>query len=334
MKTAIVLGGNGFIGHHLARMLKASGYWVRVVDIEQYKYGANDYADEVVHGDLRNIMLVRQVLVDKYQEPYYESKNFDLVFQMAADMGGCQYVFTGENDADIMHNSAQINLNVLDVLRSNNFKGTIFYSSSACIYPEQLQIVPNGHPLKEKDAYPASPDSEYGFEKLFSERLYLAYARNYDIDVRIARFHNIYGPEGVYVGGKEKAPASIARKVAEATDVVKMWEDGAQTRSFMYIEDCVCAVMALIESDYKLPINIGSDESVSIKELWEMAIYISGKSLQLESIPRPANFLGVHGRNSDNGLFIEKIGWNPRVHSLKEGMFILYSWISNQLNCE
>lgn len=334
MKTAIVLGGNGFIGHHLARKLKAYGYWVRVVDIEQYKYGANDYADEVVIGDLRNIMLVRQVLVDKYQEPYYESKNFDLVLQLAAEMGGCQYIFTGENDADIMHNSAQINLNVLDVLRGNNFKGIVFYSSSACIYPEQLQIVPNGHALKEADAYPAAPDSEYGWEKLFSERLYLAYARNYGIDVRIARFHNVYGTEGVYIGGKEKAPASIARKVAEATDIVKMWGDGTQTRSFMYIDDCVAAVMALIESDYKLPINIGSDESVSIRELWEMAIEISRKDLQLESIPRPANFLGVHGRNSDNALFIEKIGFNPRKHSLHEGMEKTYAWISNQLNVE
>lgn len=318
-RKVVVLGGNGFIGHHLARRLKSEGAYVLVVDIEECQYG-NDHATDILIGDLRDHNVVYTALHSVHE-----------VYQMAADMGGCQFVFTGENDSDIMHNSALINLNVLDVLREQNFKGKIFYSSSACIYPEQSQMVPNGHALKEYDAYPAGPDSNYGWEKLFSERLYEAYHQNHDIDIRVARFHNIYGPEGVYEGGREKAPASISRKVAEATDVVKMWGDGTQTRSFLYIDDCLDAIQLLMKSPYTKPINIGSDESVSIKQLWEMAIDISGKQIQLQSIPRPGNFLGVHGRNSDNTLFKEVTGINPRKHSLREGMEKTYHWIANQI---
>lgn len=326
MKTAYIGGGNGFIGHHMARRLMKEGYWVRVVDIEEYKYGTNDYANEVIIGDLRDPRVVQDTLLK-------DGAPFDEVYTFACVMGGCQFIFTGDHDAEIMHDSALININMAKW--ASIYKvGKLFYSSSACIYPQGAQSEPNSPPLKELDAYPADPDSNYGIEKLFSERLYDSFAKNTGLNIRIARFHNVYGPEGIYTGGKEKAPASISRKVTEAADVVKMWGKGEQRRSFMYIDDCVDAVLALMASDYKLPINIGSDESVSIKELWEMAIEISRKDLQLESIPRPANFLGVHGRNSDNALFIEKIGFNPRKHSLREGMEKTYAWISNQLNVE
>lgn len=331
MKTAIVLGGNGFIGHHLARRLKAEGYWVRVVDIQQYAYGDVDFANDVVHGDLRNPMFVQRVLVDMYQEPYYESKNFDEVYQLAADMGGADFVFSGDHDAEIMQNSAMINLNVLRTLVDNKFKGRVFYSSSACMYPENKQSNIYADALKESDAYPANPDSEYGWEKLFSERLYLAYKRNHGIDVRIARFHNIFGPEGTWKGGREKAPAAICRKVAEAKYEVEIYGDGEQKRSFLYVDECVEGIRRLMNSEFGLPINIGSDEQVSINYLANMAISIAGKKdIMLRHIGGPQ---GVRGRNSDNTVIQKVLDWRPS-QPLYVGMEKTYEWINNQLHAD
>ena len=313
-----VLGGTGFVGHHVARRLQQLSHWVLVVDIEPHRYGELDYADDLWIADLRNKDVVSEAVA-----------HVDQVFQFAADMGGCQYVFTGEHDADIMHNSAMINLNVCEALKGT--KTRVFYSSSACMYPQGKQSELDAVALKEFDAYPADPDSEYGWEKIFSERLYLAYARNYGLDVRIARYHNIYGPEGIYQGGREKAPASIARKVAEGKSQV--WGDGLQRRSFLYIDDCVDATLALMDSDWKEPINIGSEESVSINDLWEMAIAISGKSLILEHVERPGNFLGVKARNSDNALIRQVLNWEPK-YSLRAGMEKTYTWIEKMLHLQ
>lgn len=312
-----VFGGNGFIGHHLCKRLKSMGYYVLSVDIKECEYG-NDHATDIMIADLRDSKVVDTAI-----------RNLNEVYQLAADMGGCQYVFTGEHDADIMRNSAQINFNVCDSAIRINPKCKIFYSSSACMYPQELQWL-NGKSttaLKESDAYPGNPDSEYGWEKLFSERLYLAYARNYNLDVRIARFHNIYGPEGTYRGGKEKAPASISRKVIEGH--FNMWGDGQQTRSFLYIDDCIDAVRLLMQSEFKEPINIGSEEMVSIKELWELAIHISGKKAELKSTPFPNNYMGVQGRNSNNDLIRKVLNWEPK-YTLRQGMELTFKWIKSQ----
>lgn len=329
MKKALVLGAGGFIGSHMVKRLKKEGYWIRGVDLKRPEFSETE-ADDFRVGDLRN-----QVFCSLVCAPI-GGGNFDLVIQMAADMGGCQFVFTGENDADILHNSATINLNVLDSLRARNFDGIIFYSSSACIYPEHLQLLPENIGLKESDAYPASPDSDYGFEKLFSERLYLAYEKNYGINVRIGRYHNIYGEDGTYLGGREKAPASICRKVAESVLVKKnsvdMWGDGTQTRSFLYIDDCIDATLKLINSDYKEPINIGSEESVSIKKLWQMAIEESGLDIKINETDRPKKVLGVMGRNSNNTIILKELNWKPK-YSLKEGIKKTYSWIYGRIAC-
>lgn len=349
MKTAWIGGGMGFIGHHLARRLKSEGYFVRVVDIKDYEHGSHDFADEYIIADLRDPLQVSRTLVDRYQEPFYESKNFDEVYCLACLMGGAGFVFTGDNDADIMHDSALINLNIVDTLKKNNFKGKVFYSSSACMYPQEIQndIKPHiniGYSLKETDAYPANPDSEYGWEKLFSERLYLAYQRNYNLNVRIARFHNIYGPEGTYKGGKEKAPAAMCRKVVLCStygkdlltpkgiedgltgNEIEVWGDGSQTRSFLYIDDCIDAVRLLMESEFKEPINIGSEEMVSINDLAKMAIELSGKSIKIKNIEGPT---GVRGRNSDNTLIRKVLNWEPKF-KLKEGLGLTYKWIYSQ----
>lgn len=315
MKRALILGAGGFIGNHMVTRLKKEGYFVAGIDLKSPSFCASD-ADIFSIYDLRNPLT------------YNNDVNFDEVYQFAADMGGCQYIFSGEQDADIMHNSAMINLNICDFFK--NTKTRIFYSSSACMYPKKKQI-DSDYKLKEEDAYPADPDSEYGWEKLFSERLYKAYERNYGLDVRIARFHNIFGPKGVYEGGKEKAPASISRKVIEATDHVKIWGDGKQTRSFLYIDDCIDAVRLLMQSDYKEPINIGSEESISIVGLWDMAIKISGKTLEKQHIERPGNFLGVMNRNSDNTLNKKILNWEPK-YSLYQGMEKTYHWIESQLS--
>lgn len=316
-KKVAVLGGNGFIGHHIARRYKSLGWYVLAVDIKECEYG-NDHATDIMIGDLRIMEVVETAI-----------RNVNLIIQLAADMGGCQYVFTGDHDADIMRNSAQINMNVCDAMVRLNPKAKVFYSSSACMYPQEIQEKSNSPALKESDAYPANPDSEYGWEKLFSERLYLAYARNYGLDIRIARFHNIYGPEGTYKGGKEKAPASVTRKVIESKGEVEIWGDGLQTRSFLYIDDCLDAVQLLIESDYKEPINIGSWHSITIHYLWDIAIHHSGKNIEKITVDRPIKVLGVMGRNSDNTLIKKVLGWEPK-YTITEGMKELYNWIKSQ----
>lgn len=353
MKTAWIGGINGFIGHHMARRLKSEGYYVRGVDIKEYEYGPNDYADEVIIGDLRDHSVVKSSLrlqgsFSYHVKPFEEIQQFDLVFSFCCVMGGAGFVFTGEHDAEILHDSALMNLNILDVLRDQDFKGKVFYSSSACMYPQELQHTTRpGYflgtsedhgGLRETDAYPLNPDSDYGLEKAFSERLYLAYLRNHNIDVRIARFHNIYGPEGAYIGGKEKSPAAMCRKAAEAINpegagcrnFVEVWGDGLQTRSFLFIDDCIDAVSLFMDSDFNGPINIGSEEMVSINHLAEMAIELSGKKLMVNNVH--SNALGVRGRNSDNTLARKVLnGWEPK-YSLKDGMTILYSWVNKQVN--
>jgi len=319
MKQALVCGGGGFIGHHMARKLKALGYWVRSVDLKYPEFSPKDEVDDFVIGDLRDPEVWKKIL----------DRDFDEVYQFAADMGGAGFVFTGENDADIMHNSALINLNCLYYLKEKKFKGKVFYSSSACVYPEYRQTDPNNPGLKEEDAYPAKPDSEYGWEKLFSERMYLAFHRNYGINVRIARFHNIFGPEGTYEGGREKAPAALCRKVALAPNggEIEIWGDGEQTRSFLYIDECIEGVLRLMNSDFLGPVNIGSDEMISINNLAKMIMEIAGKNLKIKHIPGP---LGVRGRNSDNTLIKEKLGWAPSK-PLREGMEKTYHWIESEL---
>jgi len=342
MKTALVLGGSGFIGHHMARRLKQLGYWVRVVDIKEYDYGNPlEFCDEFIIEDLRDKSRVDATLrlndLKKYTYhplPFENSIQFDEVYSFACQMGGAGYVFTGENDSDIMHDSALINLNILDSLAAQKFKGKIFYSSSACMYPQELQNEYNVSALKESDAYPGNPDSEYGWEKLFSERLYLAFARNKGIDVRIARFHNIFGPEGTYKGGREKAPAAMCRKVVELLHAttskdhnqLEVWGTGHQTRSFLYIDDCIDAVRLLMESEFKEPINIGSEEVVTINQLAKMAIEFSGKEVTIKNITGP---MGVMGRNSDNTLIEQVLNWKPK-HTLREGLEKTYNWIKSQ----
>jgi nucleoside-diphosphate-sugar epimerase len=319
MKTALVLGAGGFIGNHMVNKLKEEGYWVCGVDLKKPEFRPS-IADKFIVGDLRNQKTVAALFTTRYDE----------VYQFAADMGGAGYIFTKEHDADIMHNSAMINLNILDEIKKQpkGCRPKIFYSSSACIYPEHNQLDPDNPNCEESSAYPANPDSEYGWEKLFSERLYMSYARNYNIQVRIARYHNIYGPEGTYKGGKEKAPAAICRKVLEATDHIEIWGDGKQTRSFLYIDKCIEATRRLMQSDFEGPVNIGSDEMVTINELAQMAIYISGKKLTIKNIPGP---LGVRGRNSDNLLIYQKLNWVPN-YLLQVGIKKTYEWIQQHDN--
>ena len=315
-KTAIVCGAGGFIGGHLVKRLKQEGYWVRGIDLKQNEYGNND-ADDFIVGDLRDPR-VCEALFDK---------EIDEVYQLAADMGGAGYIFTGEHDAEVMHNSATINLNMAEVSRKNKVK-KIFYSSSACMYPEYNQLDPDNPKCSEESAYPAAPDSEYGWEKLFSERLYLAYYRNYKMEVRIARFHNIYGPQGTWNGGKEKAPAAMCRKVAETPDggEIEVWGDGKQTRSFLFIDECVDAIRRLMNSDFTGPVNVGSEEMIAINDLVKMVADISKKSISIKNIPGPT---GVRGRNSDNKLIREKLNWAPS-QLLIDGMTKTYEWINKQ----
>ena len=320
MKTALVLGGGGFIGSHLVKRLKAENYWVRVVDLKLPEFSVSP-ADDFIVGDLRDQQVADSAFGKKVNK-------FDEVYQLAADMGGAGYIFTGENDANVMHNSALININIAERCHKHGV-GKIFYSSSACMYPAYNQEDPDNPKCSEDSAYPAAPDSEYGWEKLFSERLYLAYHRNYGMEVRIGRFHNIFGPEGSWNNGKEKAPAAICRKVAQAEDGthIEVWGDGKQTRSFMYIDECLEAVRRFVNSDFIGPVNIGSEEMVSINDLAKMAINISGKTLSIKNIPGP---IGVRGRNSDNKLFREKVGWES-TKSLKEGITKTYNWINSMV---
>ena len=318
MKYALVCGAGGFIGSHLATRLKNEGFWVRGVDLK-YPDFSETSCDDFIIANLRNQLLVDRVV----------DRKFDEVYQLAADMGGAGYIFTGENDADIMHNSALININVLEACRKRNNKN-IFYSSSACMYPEHNQMDPMNPNCKEESAYPANPDSEYGWEKLFSERLYLAYNRNHNLNCRVARYHNIFGPMGTWEGGKEKAPAAICRKIASVGDggTIEIWGDGTQTRSFLYIDECVEATLRLMRSDFEGPVNIGSDEMVSINELVSMVSEISNKRINIDHITGP---LGVRGRNSDNSLIKEKLGWAPS-QSLKDGLLPTYEWIHKQID--
>lgn len=373
MKTALVFGAGGFVGSHLVKRLKSEGYWVRGVDLK-YPEFSDSKADEFLIYDLRDPRHVEAVMrlesdrytgilnFSYYSMPFGNKECFDEVYQLAADMGGAGYIFTGEHDADIMHNSATINLNVCHWAKEYKV-GKVFYSSSACMYPQELQNDYHNTGLKESDAYPGNPDSEYGWEKLFSERLYLAYARNYNLDVRIARFHNIYGPEGTYKGGREKAPAAMCRKVIEKyktyqipeeyNTYIEVWGTGHQTRSFLYIDDCIDAVRLLMggvrkeslpptkddiavgikgrdvytaNEHFKGPVNIGSEEMVTINQLAQMAIDISGKDIKIKNIDGP---MGVMGRNSNNDLIREKLGWEPKF-KLKEGMERTFEWIKSE----
>ena len=317
MKKRVLVGGaGGFIGGHLVKQLKKEGLWVRGADVKRHEYSTSP-ADEFLVGDLCDQNVAKAAV-----------EGIDEVYQLAADMGGAGYIFTGEHDAAVMHNSATINLNVLDAGRHAGVK-KFFYSSSACMYPEYNQLDPDNPKCSEDSAYPAAPDSEYGWEKLFSERLYLAYKRNYGLEVRIARFHNIFGPEGTWSGGREKAPAAVCRKVVQAADGgnIEIWGDGRQTRSFLYVDECVEGIRRLMESNFTGPVNLGSEEMVTINRLAEMAIEIAGKSLSLRHIPGP---LGVRGRNSDNRLIREKLDWVPS-RPLREGLQKTYDWISAQV---
>ena len=355
-KTALVLGAGGFIGSHMVRRLRSEGYWVRGVDLKYPEFSETE-ANEFVKGDLRDYNFVKRVLEFKgYQGnfgnavPYQYIKPFDEIYQFAADMGGAGFVFSGENDADIMHNSATINLNVLEAQRQMNesFDGVvkeyttcnrpkldyltkIFYSGSACMYPEHNQLDPDNPDCREESAYPANPDSEYGWEKLFSERLYFAYHRNYGIPVRVARYHNIFGPEGTWEGGREKAPAAICRKVAYLPlegGTIEVWGDGKQTRSFLYIDECIEATRRLMESEFIGPVNIGSEEMVTINQLVETAAKVAGKNVEKQhKLDAP---LGVRGRNSNNDVVRRELGWDYS-QTLEEGIAKTYAWISDQI---
>ncbi|MDF7822098.1 NAD-dependent epimerase/dehydratase family protein [Runella sp. MFBS21] len=317
MKRAIVCGAGGFIGGHLVKRLKSLGYWVKGIDVK-YNEFEESVADEFVIGDLRDPQICEREIV----------KDIDEVYQLAADMGGAGYIFTGDHDAVVMHNSALCNLNVLEASRLAGVK-KIFYSSSACIYPEYNQLDPNNPKCSEESAYPAAPDSEYGWEKLFSERLYLSYGRNYGMEVRVARFHNIFGPQGTWRGGREKAPAAICRKVAETEDsgAIEIWGDGLQTRSFLYIDECLDGVLRLMESNETGPFNIGSEEMISLNDFAKMVIGISGKNLSINNVKGPQ---GVRGRNSDNALIKKSLQWAPSL-PLKIGVEKTYEWINSQV---
>ena len=324
-KYALVLGAGGFIGSHLVKRLKSEGFWVRGVDLKLPEF-SKTAADDFVVGDLRDPLLVSRVMFSPGQRSTDDKENSFEVYQLAADMGGAGYIFSGNHDADVMHNSATINLLVADEARKKNVK-LLFYSSSACMYPAYNQEDPSNPKCSEESAYPAAPDSEYGWEKLFSERLFLAYSRNYGLNVRIARFHNIYGPEGTWNGGKEKAPAAMCRKVIEATTEMEIWGDGNQTRSFLYIDACLDGIRKLMQSDFQGPVNIGSEEMVTINQLVQIASDVEDKRLHINHIDGP---LGVRGRNSDNKLIQEKLGWAP-TYSLKTGIEKTYAWIKTQV---
>ena len=354
MKTALVLGAGGFIGSHMVKRLKKEGYWVRGVDLKRPEFSVTE-ADEFIQGDLRDKSFVERVIQYKGQQgnfyesvPYRYIEPFHEIYQFAADMGGAGFIFTGENDADIMQNSASINLNLLDAQQRLNetFDGSegwsecnrpcldwitkIFYSSSACMYPEYNQLDPDNPDCREESAYPAAPDSEYGWEKLFSERLFLTYSRNYGMPVCVARYHNIFGPEGTWKGGREKAPAAICRKVAylpEHGGDIEVWGDGEQTRSFLFIDECIEATWRLMQSDFKGPVNIGSEEMVTINQLVDTAAKVSGKEVGKNHIDGP---LGVRGRNSNNDLIRKELDWDYS-QTLEEGIRKTYNWISQQI---
>ena len=340
-KTALVLGAGGFIGSHMVKRLRSEGYWVRGVDIKHTEFSKTE-ANEFISADLRDADMVRRAIrFTGYLGNFYNQiaekfvQPFDEIYQFAADMGGAGFVFTGENDADILHNSVQINLNVLEEQRKLNEsvkenKTKIFYSGSACMYPEHNQLDPDNPDCREESAYPANPDSEYGWEKLFSERLFLAYNRNYGIPVRIARYHNIFGPEGTYEGGREKAPAAICRKVAflpESGGAIEVWGDGLQTRSFLFVDECIEATRRLMDSDFTGPVNIGSEEMVSINDLVDIVAKVAGKEVKKIHIDGP---LGVRGRNSNNDLIREKLNWDYS-QPLSIGIEKTYNWIHSQL---
>ena len=353
-RTALVLGAGGFIGSHMVKRLKSEGYWVRGVDLNYPEFSAT-HADEFVTGDLRDVEFVRKVLEYKGEQgnyynsvPYQYILPFHEIYQFAADMGGAGFVFTGENDAEIMHNSCTINLNVLEEQRKFNltfdgvkktytecnrpkldYQTKIFYSGSACMYPEYNQVDPNDPNCREDSAYPAAPDSEYGWEKLFSERLYLAYNRNHGMPVCIARYHNIFGPEGTWFGGREKAPAAICRKVAYASqnDTIDVWGDGLQTRSFLFIDECIEATRRLMDSDFIGPVNIGSEEMVTINQLVDTAAKVAGKTIAKNHIDGP---LGVRGRNSNNDLIRKELDWDYEM-TLEEGIRKTYNWIMGEI---
>ena len=356
-KTALVLGAGGFIGSHMVKRLRKEGYWVRGVDLK-YPEFSSTHAHEFVQGDLRDVNFVRKVLEYKGEQgnyhnsvPYQYILPFHEIYQFAADMGGAGFVFTGENDAEIMHNSCTINLNVLEEQRKLNetfdgevkdytvcnrpkldYQTKIFYSGSACMYPEYNQVDPDDPNCREDSAYPAAPDSEYGWEKLFSERLYLAYNRNHGIPVCIARYHNIFGPEGTWFGGREKAPAAICRKVAYASkdDTIEVWGDGKQTRSFLFIDECIEATRRLMDSDFIGPVNIGSEEMVTINQLVDTAARVAGKNIDKKHIDGP---LGVRGRNSNNDLIRKELGWDYDM-TLEEGIRKTYNWIMSEITKE
>jgi nucleoside-diphosphate-sugar epimerase len=316
-KTALVLGAGGFIGSHLARRLRDEGFWVRGVDLKWPEFSSTA-ADDFVIGDLRDQKVCDEVFDVRFQH----------VYQLAADMGGAGYIFTGDNDANVMHNSATINLNVAELARKRGVE-RVFYTSSACMYPAYNQEDPLNPKCSEDSAYPAAPDSEYGWEKLFSERLYLSYYRNFGMNVRIARLHNIFGPEGTWQGGREKAPAAMCRKVAMASDgaEIEVWGDGEQTRSFLYVDACVEGIRRLMESGVSEPLNLGSEEMVTINELATMAADVAGKTIRLKHIDGP---LGVRGRNSDNHRIRERLGWEPK-YALYDGLKKTYAWIAEQV---
>jgi GDP-D-mannose 3',5'-epimerase len=340
MKKILILGGGGFIGGYFSKKFYDEGHYVRTVDIKEHEY-LKDFCSEFVKGDLRDPNFVSNIFrlekdpnhseiiypYSHFKQPFTTIDVFDEVYQFAADMGGAGYIFSGDNDANVMHNSATINLNVLDSMVKTRTK-KVFYSSSACIYPEHNQLDPNNPNCEESSAYPANPDSEYGWEKLFSERLYLSYHRNYGLDVRIGRFHNIFGPYGTFQGGKEKAPAALCRKVIQSqNNQVDVWGDGEQTRSFLFIEECFEGVIKFMESEFLGPLNIGSDEMVTINDLAKKIIEISGKEIKLQHIDGP---LGVRGRNSDNNLIYDKLKWRPSK-PLTYGLEKTYKWILEQL---
>ena len=335
MKTALVLGGGGFIGSHMVKKLKKEGFWVRAVDLKHPEFSPT-HADDFVQGDLQDQQLVEEV----FNCPIHPEQNWDEVYQFAADMGGAGFVFTGENDADIMHNSALVNLNVAhESVKQGNVK-RLFYSSSACMYPEHNQLDPDNPNCSEGSAYPAAPDSEYGWEKLFSERIFLAFMRNKGLEVRVGRYHNIFGPEGTWEGGREKAPAAMCRKAAttEEGGSIEVWGPGSQTRSFLYIDECIEATQSFMRSNFTGPVNIGSEEMIAINDFAKMAIAVSGKNIGIHNIdgkefekkyghPCP---IGVNGRNSDNTLFEEKMGWKVK-QPLLDGMKKTYEWINTQV---
>lgn len=329
MKRALVLGAGGFIGSHMVKRLKKEGFWVRAVDLKYPEYAETE-ANEFILGDLRDPVFVKKIMHDNH---------WDEVYQFAADMGGAGFVFTGENDADIMHNSALVNLNIAHQAAKDKNTKRIFYSSSACMYPEHNQLDPNNPNCTEDSAYPANPDSEYGWEKLFSERVFLAFMRNYNLTVRIARYHNIFGPEGTWDGGREKAPAAMCRKAALAKDggSIEVWGPGTQTRSFLYIDECIEATIRFVRGDFIGPVNIGSEEMIAMNDFAKMAIKVSGKNLSVSNIDGEDFFkkyghkcpIGVNGRNSDNSLYFEKIGWKVS-QPLIDGMEKTYNWILEQ----